>query len=177
MKWTWARIKMGALAAMPLMVLGMILDYIFGIAIDNGHLFVENKLLNLTLNCFVVLVALCLIGWALDKPVLRRLFDSLLARLPIISWLHKFIPSSEQLEKFKSGSYLEVKVEICPGIFFRGVLIKEWEEDNQLWCRILVPTTPVPITGNLIEVEKYKVKITGRKAEDLFRTYLSLGMK
>jgi uncharacterized membrane protein len=168
---------MGALALLPLIVLVVVFVSVWNVAANWGFKFLENKFLDFLINCFIVSAGLCFVGWILEKPMFRGIFDSLFATLPIISWFHKFIPSSDQLEKFKSGSYSEARVEIYPGIFVRGILIREWPEGEVWWCRVLVPTTPVPMTGNLIEVEKSKVVITGRTAEDLFRTYLSLGMK
>lgn len=169
--------KMGALALLPLIILVIVFVSVWNVVTGQGLKVLENNFLNFLINCAIASAALCLVGWVLEKPMFRGIFDSLFAALPVISWFHKFIPSSDQLEKFKSGSYSEVQVEICPEIFVRGILIKEWTEGDVSWCRVLVPTTPVPMTGNLIEVEKSKILITGRSAEDLFRTYLSLGMK
>lgn len=169
--------KTGALALLPLIVLIFVVISAVGVAANWGYKFLDSKLLNLLINFAIAFSGICLVGWILGKPMFRGVFDSLLAQLPIVSWFHKFIPSSEQLEEFKKGKYSEVRVEIHPGIFVRGILVKEWMEGGVSWCRVLVPTTPVPMTGNLIEVERSKAIITGRSADELFRTYLSLGMK
>ncbi len=169
--------KTGALALLPLVVLIFVVISAGSVAVNWGYKFLDNRLLNLFINLTVAFSVICLVGWILEKPMFRGMFDLLLARLPIVSWFHKFIPSSEQLEEFKKGKYSEVRVEIHPGIFVRGILVKEWKEGKVPWCRVLVPTTPVPMTGNLIEVPRSKARITGRSADELFRTYLSLGMK
>lgn len=167
--------KVGLIGLVPFGVLVVIVVSIWNFTTAWGWHFLGNRFLNFLINLSLLLALVCVLGFIFQRPSLKNFIDSIFKNLPIVSWFFEFFPSGDQLERFKTGSYPEVIVEISPGIYFRGIIVKEIVVAEKELYRVLLPTTPVPMTGNLLEVEKNKVIFTGRNFKETSRTYLSIG--
>jgi len=88
----------------------------------------------------------------------------------------KFFSPGDIREK----NFPEVKVKLGFGdkeVRFIGFVVREWEESGVVWCRVAIPTYPLPATGNFIEVKKSELIYTGRRLEEGAFTFLSFGSK
>lgn len=80
----------------------------------------------------------------------------------------------------KENKFAEVKIEAEIGgkkIRFLGFVVQEYRQAGELWCRVAIPTYPVPVTGNLVEIRKSDLFYTGRNFEDVAFTFISFGTK
>ncbi len=80
----------------------------------------------------------------------------------------------------KENSFPEVKVEVLidnQKIRILGYVVQEYREHDEIWCRVAIPTFPIAVHGNFIEVQKQNLIYTGRNVQDTALTLLSFGTK
>lgn len=126
---------------------------------------------------FATIVAIPpLIGTFLSSNFVRRSIESLEFSYPKIYFLFKFLYA----EDIKERKFPEVKIEFREGISrtrLLGFVVREWTDGGETWCRVAIPTFPLPATGNFIEKPKSELIYTGRQFSDAILTCLSFGTK
>lgn len=127
---------------------------------------------------FVMLIAPPLVGFLLTRNffLLQGYLDGLSKKYPRTANLLKLFSASS----IKENKFPEVKIEadVCgKKIRLLGFVAQEYWQGGEVWCRVAIPTYPVPVTGNLLEIRKSDLIYTGRNLEDVAFTFISFGTK
>lgn len=163
----------------PFAVCAFLLAKIWSFAIYSVR-FSEKNWLNGIVGIAIMLVFVFLIGllfrWKKLRDAIHRGFE----RIPIVSTILNFLPKGDELNNLKDDKLKEVIFEFYPGVHLRGVLTLEesWKfDDGKKLCRVFVSNSPAGVTGNVWEVEKSKVKETGRTVKEYFASVMTYGVR
>jgi len=117
-----------------------------------------------------------ILGLIFGSSYVRRKIEVITPKMPKAAfWLRMLVPAD-----FKEKNFPEVRVRVDMGgyvVRFVGFVVNEWGEGDERWCRVAIPTFPLPVTGILIEVPKRQLAFSGRKFQDMAMIYISFGMK
>ncbi len=170
----------GILAILPLVILGWILSFFYGV-IKHIVQFVFSTTANsffATSAIFSIMILLLIYaGYVLEKNrefILLKMSDFLIAKIPGIGSIYAVL---KDMVKMFSGSggetYLGVAMVDFSGSEVIGFITKE--EEEYYW--IFVPTTPNPTSGILLHIPKHQIKKTSMSVSDGLKKVVSLGIK
>ena len=80
----------------------------------------------------------------------------------------------------REKKFHEVEIEFEIGgkkIRVLGFVVREYSVSGEIWCRVAVPTYPMPATGNFVQIRKTDLIYTGRTLPDTAFTFMSFGTK
>lgn len=163
----------------PLFVFVQIWQFVGSLTSLLGLHFSSYPGLNTGIALMILLVIVCLLGWTFKFKVFRVGFDWLMNKVPLASTVAKFIPKNEELEFLSRGDMKEIRFEISPGVWLLGLVTCKIERRKRKYLRIYVATCPLPLTGNLLEVdqETCRHEYTGGGADDYFAMVASFGVR
>lgn len=175
----WAGLMLVVAVGVPIFVFVQIWGVIGWIAGVIGLQFIKVVFWNTAIYMVILIAITCLIGWTFKFKFFRLCFDWLMEKIPLASTIAKFIPKHEELEILTDSKLKEVRVEITPGFWLTGLVTKKIKRGGRDFLRVYVATCPVPLTGNLIEVdpEIHQVEYTGGGADDYSALVASFGVR
>ena len=116
------------------------------------------------------------LGLIFGSAYVRRKIEAVTPKKPQAAfWLRMLVPAD-----FKEKNFPEVRVRADMGGYVGrvvGFVVNELSEGDERWCRVAIPTFPLPLTGILIEVPKRQLAFTGRRFQDTAMLYITFGMK
>lgn len=175
----WGGVLLALLLGVAAFVLAQIWNMALWLSEFVGFQFFKIGVLNTGVYLIAVVVALCILGWAIKVKFLRKGVDMILGKIPIFSWVVKMIPKGDEADILANGDLKEVRVEFLPGIAVKGLLIKSYQRGGKKYHTFYSATTPMPFTGYLFDIEAERVKIehTGKTAADYFAYAISFGIR
>ena len=142
-----------------------------------GHFVASHGLLVLLSASFIILVPAIL-------GLLLYIIFLISFVAPFLEWLTPRAPNLAAVLKLlspvKEERFAEVRVTLGDANYplaLTGYLAKEYTLGEEEWCRVGVPTYPLPTTGFLIDVRKSQLRKTGRSFSEMAVTYFSFGTK
>ncbi len=134
----------------------------------------------------VVLVFVTLIGWAAERFIFKKVFESgesFIESIPVINKIYSSIKDiTRALFGEKKGEFARVVFIVypMPGTYSLGFVTnsKRWEIDEKTgkeMITVFVPSPPNPATGYLVFVEKERVIESSMTIEDGIRMVVSAG--
>lgn len=185
MKKMWQIFRMGLIALIPLFIIILVGNTLWGLFGKVTIKLVENSVRNVLLNFSIWIIFIFLAGWLLGMAFVRNGLKLLFSRIPLIGSISNYFLDSDSMEIIKNNDFPLVLFE-HPGshCVLYGLVTKEdtvifSDGRKEIWCAVFYPTTPVPVTGFVFYFPKNYLIYTGSKAgfTDLVKVATSFGMK
>lgn len=177
MKGLWSLYKIGFLSLVPLLVLIVICLSFFGLLWGWSGEFsnwVSGGLIWRFLFMAILLATPFLMGLIVSWKKFRELILKIFSRVPVVSLFVDLFFNSVNVEKANEGGFLrEVMFKTDEHTAFFGTVTNEFLAPSGLtsgplvdWLVIIVPTTPISVTGPVVLRKKSSVVYTGRLIKD-----------
>ncbi|MCL4399798.1 hypothetical protein M1506_00785 [Patescibacteria group bacterium] len=151
----------------------LIVLYVFVAVLDGvGHIGEGIGIMNSWLSLLALLGFIFFIGLVAEKTSFPKFLSRISSKHPLILRIVEFIFE----KKDSKTSMREVVFYISPSVRMRGVVMREFEDNEKTWCVVHFSAPPTPGSGlTLIEIEKSELEFTGRSFSDYAAYILSYG--
>ena len=139
------------------------------------------------IGLLALLIGIYLLGLLVETSVgmwMRRLFEALIARIPLVSNVYDMSKRFTSIMDTKDGNNLKGMIPVwCffggePGAAVLGLMPSATPVviGGTEYVGVLVPSAPVPVGGALVYVPKSWVKLAEGGVDDLMSVYVSMGV-
>ena len=177
MRSLWSLYKIGFLSLVPLLVLVVICLSFFGLLwgwTGEFSSWVSGGLISRFLFMAIFLALPLLMGFIVSWKRFREIILKLFSKVPVVSLVVDLFFNSVNVEKAKEGGFLQeviFKTDEHTALF--GTVTNEFQAPSGLasgqlvdWLVIIIPTTPISVTGPVVLRKKTSVVYTGRFIKD-----------